>query len=373
MSMRDDDERTTDVTAVVGPVVEPEATARTASVQARLVCVAGADLGRTFRIEKGSTILGRGIADVALHAKDVSRKHARLQVLGEGFVLEDLESANGTFVNGIEVEGKTTVRIGDRIQLGSTILVFAHHDELEDRMHQLQRLEAMAALAGGMAHDFNNALAVIVGTLDLMELRLPPQTELRDMVNEMKTAASSATSLARRLLRLGRTEPLDFEPVALAPLVQRTVAMMRRQLGARISIVVDVPIELVVLGSQEELHQVLMNLVINARDAMPDGGTLRIEACAVTFDRGQAATHHLPSKGEYVEVQVVDTGIGMDERTLARAFEPFFTTKPPGEGTGLGLAMIHSIVRRHGGAIVAESSPRAGTTFRIWLPRSVGT
>lgn len=370
MSLRDDEERTTDVNGVVSPV-EEESTARNASVQARLVCVAGADLGRTFKVDTSSLVLGRGIAEVALHAKDVSRKHARLHVMGEGFVLEDLDSANGTYVNGVEVEGKITVRIGDRIQLGSTILVFAHHDELEDRMHQLQRLEAMAALAGGMAHDFNNALAVIIGTLDLMELKLPHGSELRDMVCEMRTAASSATSLARRLLRLGRTEPLAFEPVALAPLIQRTVAMMRRQLGARISIVVDVASDIVVLGSQEELHQVLLNLALNARDAMPNGGTLRLEASDVSFDRSQAAAHHLPSKGEYVHVLVVDTGIGMDERTLGRAFDPFFTTKPPGEGTGLGLAMIHSVVRRHGGAIIAESVPRQGTTFHIWLPRSV--
>jgi len=369
--MRDDDERTTDVTGVIPAVVEDESTARTPMIAARLVCVAGADLGRTFRVERDLLTLGRGLVDVSLHSKDVSRKHARLARGSEGYVLEDLDSANGTWVNGNEVHGSMPVRIGDRIQLGSTILVFAHHDELEDRMHQLQRLEAMAALAGGMAHDFNNALAVIVGTLDLMELRLPPNSELRDMVGEMKTAASSATSLARRLLRLGRTEPLDFEPLALAPVVQRTVAMMRRQLGARITIAVDVASDLVVLGSQEELHQVLLNLVINARDAMPDGGTLRIAATAVSFDRAQAATHHVPSKGEYVEIVVADTGIGMDDVTLSRAFEPFFTTKPPGEGTGLGLAMIHSIVRRHGGAIVADSAPRRGSTFRIWLPRSI--
>src|SRR5690606_32451131 len=136
-------------------------------------------------------------------------------------------------------------------------------------------------------------------------------------------------------------------------------------------IITDVSDELLVRGSAEELQQVLVNLMLNARDAMPDGGTLRVHARAVTFDTGQAAAHQLPARGDYVGLVVADTGIGMDEATLARIFEPFFTTKPPTQGTGLGLAMIHNIVRRHGGSIVAESVLGHGTVFRIWLPAAV--
>ncbi|HSD90465.1 MAG TPA: ATP-binding protein [Kofleriaceae bacterium] len=366
----DDDHQTTDVTGVVPLGIIDDSTARIASTL-RLVCVAGPDLGRSFRISEPPLVIGRGAVEVPLQATDVSRHHARIVTRGNTYALEDLGSANGTFVNGSIIRGVTSLTPGDRIQIGSAILILTHHDELEERMYRLQRFEAMAQMAGGIAHDFNNALSVIMVNLDLLEVRMPPATELRDITAQIRLAASSASQLARRMLRLGHKEPLELGPVSLVTLVHRAVNMMRPQLGPAITVDIDVPDDLVVHGSQEELHQVLLNLILNARDAMPDGGTLGIEARTVTFDRAEATSRHLPEMGQYVELLVSDSGVGMSEEDLSRAFEPFFTTKPTGQGTGLGLAMLHGIVRRHGGAVVAHSTRGKGTTFLIWLQRSV--
>jgi signal transduction histidine kinase len=143
---------------------------------------------------------------------------------------------------------------------------------------------------------------------------------------------------------------------------------MRRQASAKISIVVTVPPELRVRGAHDELQQVLLNLYLNARDAMPNGGRFAIDGRAVQLDAGSALALQLPGAGAYIELVISDTGAGMDEATLARVFEPFFTTKPIGKGTGLGLAMVHGIVRRHGGAIGVTSQPGRGTAFTIHLP-----
>lgn len=365
---KDDYERTTEMSGVSPMAVHDEATGRVFPPH-RLVCVAGPELGKTFRISSPTVTIGRGPVEITVSSKDVSRHHARIFRRIHDFAIEDLGSANGTYVNSTAIAGTSPLRTGDRIQVGSAIFVFAHHDELEERMHKLQRLEAMTTLAAGLAHDFNNALAVILGGLELVEHRVPTSDpEMRLMVREMRGAASSASALARRLLNLGRSrEPLEFEPVQLAELVQRTVSMIKRQLPPTISIETDIAKDLVIRGSEEELHQVLINLLLNARDAMPNGGRLRIDARGLLLDRPQAAAYQLPARGAYVELVVSDTGVGMDEATKARAFEPFFTTKPPGQGTGLGLAMIHNIVRRHGGAIVVDSALGRGTTFTLWL------
>jgi signal transduction histidine kinase len=365
---KEDDERTTEMTGMAAIAASDEPTGRVFPPH-RLVCVAGTELGRSYRIASPTVTIGRGPVDVPVSSKDVSRHHARIFRRTHDFAIEDLGSANGTYVNNVAVRTTSALRSGDRIQVGSSIFVFAHHDELEERMHKLQRLEAMTTLAAGLAHDFNNALAVILGGLELFEYRVPTtDPDLRLMVQEMRTAASSASSLARRLLHLGRTrEPVEFEPVQLAQLVQRTVSMMRRQLPQTISVECEIAHDLVIRGSEEELHQVLINLLLNARDAMPGGGRLRIEARGLMLDRIEAAKYQLPTRGAYVEVVVSDTGVGMDESTKARVFEPFFTTKPPGQGTGLGLAMIHNIVRRHGGAVVVDSALGRGTSFTLWL------
>ena len=337
----------------------------------RLLCVAGPHLGRAYRLGPGlgEVLIGRGDVQVKLDAIDVSRTHARVWIEADGFVVEDLGSVNGTLVNGKRIAASASLNVGDRIQLGSTILVLTHHDELEGRMHQLLRLDAMGAAVSGLAHDFNNALQVIIAGLDELERDLPARAS--PAMNDVKIAAGAAVNLASRLINFGRSEPPATQLIRLAPLTSEVVAMARRVVGDGISFTVNIPPEVAIQASREEMQQVLLNLCLNARDAMPAGGRISIGARLVTCDHATAVAQYLPSKGDYVELEFTDTGIGMDEATLARAFEPFFTTKAPGKGTGLGLAMAHTVVRRHGGSMLAESSPGRGTTFRICLPRAV--
>jgi signal transduction histidine kinase len=360
-----------DVTGAHSVIVLDAPTGRDA-VRLSLVCVTGVDLGRTFRVGFEAVVIGRGGVDIELTATEVSRRHARVSMGDGGFQIEDLGSANGTFLNGVRVQGATLLRIGDHVQIGSTVLVFAQRDELEERMQRVQRLEAMGALAGGLAHDFNNTLSVIVANLDFVEDSLPADAaDAREALAAIRKAALSGAALAKRITRLGSTDPLTFAVVPLSNLVEQTVAMARRQFGTSVTISTNVAENLSVLGSYEELHQVLVNLLLNARDAMGDGGTIRVETRAVYCDAQRAIAHDLPAAGEYVEIRVIDTGSGMDEATLARAFEPFFTTKPRHKGTGLGLAMIHGCVRRHGGAIEVESKVGRGTTFKLLFQRVV--
>ncbi len=333
---------------------------------AGLVCVIGDQLGRTFRLGTAPVVIGRGAVDIVLAATDVSRRHAQLICDGDSFVLEDLSSANGTFHNGTRVD-RVALRVGDRIQIGGSIFLFAQHDELEERMRRLQRLETMGSLAGGLAHDFNNTLAVIMGELEIVEAAIAlDASDAQEALESIRQATTSAIAVAKRLMRLGRTDDLQFERVSLSHLVEKLVAIMRRQHGASIAIATKVQPDLVVRGSPEELHQSLLNLFVNARDAMPGGGTVVVEARAVYCDARTAMARNLPAAGHYVELAIADTGCGMDEATLSRAFEPFFTTKL-GKGNGLGLAMIHGSVRRHGGAIEVESVVGVGTTFRLLL------
>ena len=333
-----------------------------------LVCVSGANMGTTFPVPHDTAIIGRSQADLIIADGEVSRRHARFASTPFGFVIEDLGSANGTLLNGTRVSRPTQVSIGDRIQIGRTVLVLTQHDELAERVSRMQRFESMATLAGGIAHDFNNALLVILYNLDVVGDELGSASPGRASLDEIRAATASATELAKRLMSLGRSEPQPFTPVDMFELAKRTTPMARKRTKVPIEIVVKIPADLHALGSFEELHQCLFNLCINAIDAMPQGGRLTVTSRAVAIGADEALARQLTGAGEYIELEVTDTGTGMDEATLERAFEPFFTTKPRDQGTGLGLAMIHQTIRRHHGAIDVTSVVGHGTTFRIALP-----
>jgi signal transduction histidine kinase len=352
----------------VVPVIGETATVRGAVLKPTLVCVSGNDMGRSFRLDS-SKVLGRSSVEIELADRDVSRRHAKIHH-DHGYEIEDLDSLNGTFVNGQRITRRTTVKVGDRIQVGRTVFLFTIQDELEQRMMSIVRLEAMATLAGGIAHDFNNALAVVVGNLDYINEVIPPhEREALQCLEEMRTASMAAVSLARQLLQLGRADPEPFTSVSLTEIVSKTAAMARRRAKSKIAVTTTIPPGLDLLGSADDLIHVLLNLCYNACDAMKEGGRLDIDARAVHVDANEALRYHLDLSGEYVEIRVTDTGHGMDPATLERVFDPFFTTKPRGEGTGLGLAMVHATMRRHGGAIDVQSTVGKGTIFTLLLPR----
>lgn len=209
------------------PLISIDPPTHRGAVRPSLVCVSGADLGTVFRI--GTTaLIGRGAVDVALAEGDVSRRHARVRFGDQGYEIEDLGSSNGTSVNGVRVTDTAALRVGDRVQIGRTVLLFAMHDELEERVARMQRLEAMATLAGGIAHDFNNELAVVMCNLDAIAHALPShEHDALASLEEIRVATGSATGLARRLLRLGRAEPLSFGSVALEQLITQTGTTFR--------------------------------------------------------------------------------------------------------------------------------------------------
>ena len=276
------------------------------------------------------------------------------------FSLAALHGSNGTMFTAVIRD------VMERKQSQDTIR------QRDEQLRQAQKMEAIGRLAGGVAHDFNNLLMAIHGYAEMLVQILDEGDERRTDAEEIVKAADRAAGLTRQLLAFSRRQVFTQQAVALDQLVEGMRKMLQRMIGSDIQIATQIWPDLTpVLADSTQLEQILVNLIINARDAMPGGGTVRIELRNVELDKIGVAAHPGLHPGDYVEMVISDTGSGMDAETASRIFEPFFTTKEGGKGTGLGLATVYGIVQQSNGAIEVQSRLGHGTTFCIYLPRAI--
>lgn len=297
-----------------------------------------------------------------------------------------LEQSNRTeYIKDIEVEWKHRSGSAIMVRFSSHVVKnqageIDHFDlmvqditkqrNLEEQLRQAQKMEAVGRLAGGVAHDFNNLLGVIIGYSELALDQLGPATSVRAQVEQIRKAGERATALTRQLLAFSRQQVLDTKTLHLNAILSDMVQMLLRLIGEDIELQTKLDPGLhAIRGDQGQIEQVIMNLAVNARDAMPDGGKLMIETRNVKVEEDEPQRRAPMVPGDYVALTISDTGIGMNAETQAHIFEPFFTTKGQGKGTGLGLATVYGVVKQSGGYIWVYSEPGLGATFKVYLPR----
>ncbi len=258
---------------------------------------------------------------------------------------------------------------GDYLMTCEDITEWRH---LENQLRQAQKMEAIGILAGGIAHDFNNILTALIGYAALIQMKMNSTHPLRPYVDEVLSASEKAVDLTQSLLAFSRQHPVALVSLDMNNTIKVAKKLLRRLLTEDIEFHTALTgDEMIVIADKSQMDQILFNLVSNARDAMPQGGTLTIDTTLTTIDAAFIKIHGFGEPGKYVQINVTDTGEGMDEETRSKIFDPFFTTKEVGKGTGLGLATVYGIVKTHNGYIIVDSIPDKGTAFHIYLPQVI--
>ncbi|MBR0664439.1 PAS domain-containing protein [Roseomonas hellenica] len=317
-------------------------------------------------------LVGRSM-ECLIHADDLPLARTRLEALarGEPVAAFDtrLRAKDGShrWINWTGMsDGETIYGIGRDV---------TQRKLLEEQLRHSQKMEAVGQLTGGLAHDFNNMLTGVMGGIDMARMLLA-QGRLEDVDRLLEASMQSgqrAAALTHRLLAFSRRQALDNQPLDVGTLIGSMQDLLRRTLGEQVELHIDTPFELwTTLADESQLESAILNLAINARDAMPDGGRLTIAARNASLSEADLAGSDQAQPGEFVEILVTDTGLGMPPEVLAKAFDPFYTTKPVGQGTGLGLSMIYGFVQQSRGHVAIESQEGRGTKIRLYLPRHDG-
>jgi PAS domain S-box-containing protein len=295
---------------------------------------------------------------------ELLRRNGRLTAFEAGFIRKDGETIR---VRTWGVSKRNHEHDADLVDL--YIEDITEHSTLEQQVRQVQKLEAVGRLAGGVAHDFNNILVVIRLSTELMLGKVTLDSPLSKPLLQILSASDRAASLTRQLLALGRQQVMQTRTINLNSVVSDTLRLLRRTIGEDIELITHLDAQLHNARlDPDQVAQVIMNLAINSRDAMPDGGTLEIETRNVDLDQSYARDHGPVQPGSYVMLAVSDSGMGIDSAVLPRIFDPFFTTKDLGKGTGLGLSIVYGIVKQSGGYVWVYSEPGHGTTFKLYFP-----
>jgi two-component system, cell cycle sensor histidine kinase and response regulator CckA len=338
---------------------------------ARFSILLGPNAGRTYAFGDECTIGRSSDATVSVPDRGVSRLHVRVRRLPEDrFILEDLSSRNGTLVNGERV-ASVEIQSGARIQVGPRcLLLFSVHDDFEESLAQARTMEIIGRLSAGINHDFNNLLCVVLANAAYL-LELPRKTtlnhvEVRECLEDMRSAAQAGAGLTGKLATLVQGGPALHETIDLSKLCEEVVGVLRDTFPRTVRVEPRIQPGIFVRGIRAPLWQLLLNPCVNARDAMPDGGTLGLD---IVLKSARELEVRPPVHAEcYAVITVTDTGHGMKPEVLKAAFEPFFTTKEIDLGRGLGLATVRKVASEHGGTVELSSRPGAGTILRIVLP-----